>query len=74
MQEKRVSVGFHGTTEQRIPAGGFIKLVAPDEVFTYNDGLECFNVSQKIILCPSNLLVFFQTGGPDEALHRNGLP
>jgi len=39
-------VGFHGTTEQRIPAGGFIKLVAPDEVFTYNDGLECFNVAE----------------------------
>ena len=37
VQARRVSVGFFGIVEQRIPAGGFIKLIAPDDVFTYVD-------------------------------------
>ena len=50
MQYERANVGFWGIPDQTIPRNGYIKLIVPDEIFTYTtaeDGgpLECFDVS-----------------------------
>ena len=45
VQYEGASVGFWGFPEQRIPAGGFIKLIVPDDIIAYTTGLTCLDVS-----------------------------
>jgi len=51
VQAKRVSIGFFGIPEQRIPAGGYIKLMAPDDIETYTTNLKCLDVSLPLSWC-----------------------
>ena len=38
--------------EQTIPLGGNIKLVVPDEIETFVDGIDCFDVSLSSFVLP----------------------
>ena len=46
VQYEGASVGFYGFPEQTIPKGGFIKLIAPEDIISYTSGLTCLDVSQ----------------------------
>lgn len=44
VQAKKVEINFWGIPEQKILKGGYIKLRAPEEIYTYTTDLTCFDV------------------------------
>ena len=44
VQAERVTLEFWGTPEQTVPAGGYVRLTAPDAVKVHTTGISCFDV------------------------------
>ena len=48
VQAKKVTLEFWGTPEQTVPAGGYVRLTAPDSVKVQSTGIQCFDVVNLI--------------------------
>jgi len=51
------AISFYGIPEQTIPAGGYVKLIVPDEITTYSTGISCLNVCIYIYFLIVKLLL-----------------
>ena len=44
VQASRVTLEFWATPEQTVPAGGYVRLTAPDSVKVHTTGIQCYDV------------------------------
>ena len=73
VQFDKASIGFWGIPEQTIPQNGYIKLIAPDDIYTYTSDLTCFDVSALMAACLNLNLSLCPSGRQNRGLHSNGL-